>query len=96
MVRVDGPLILVARASERVFVGFAIFFALLFFPVSRIGFDGMLYRLGGAEESYGTVASDTVEVDTQERAALIYPRSAAKEASTRGLRGGYSLIGDRK
>ncbi len=57
--------------SERVFVGFAIFFALLFFPVSRIGFDGMLFRLGGAEEPYGTVVSvadgDTVEVETQGR-----------------------------
>lgn len=61
--------------SERVFVGFAVAFALLFFPVSRVGFDGLLYRLGGAEAPYGTVVTvtdgDTIEVDTQGRTTPI-------------------------
>ena len=55
--------------SERVFVAFALAFALLFYPVSRVGFDGLLHRMGGSDALYGTVTGvadgDTVEVETQ-------------------------------
>lgn len=67
----DEYRVLSGGTSERVFVGFAIAFAILFFPVSRVGFDGLLYRLGGAEEPYGTVVAatdgDTIDVETQGR-----------------------------
>ncbi|QYJ15610.1 hypothetical protein Rxycam_01434 [Rubrobacter xylanophilus DSM 9941] len=57
--------------SERVFVALALIFALLFYPVSRVGFDGLVYRLGGADTLYGTVTKvtdgDTIEVETQGR-----------------------------
>ena len=53
--------------SERVFVAVALVLALLFYPVSRVGFDGLIYRLGGADEVYGnvtqTIDGDTVEVE---------------------------------
>ncbi|MBX6763710.1 MAG: metal-dependent hydrolase [Rubrobacteraceae bacterium] len=57
--------------SERVFVALALILALLFYPVSRVGFDGLIYRLGGADTLYGTVTKvtdgDTIEVETQGR-----------------------------
>lgn len=43
--------------SETVFVAVAL--ALLFYPVSRVGFDGLLYRLGGADQVYGRVTKVT-------------------------------------
>ena len=43
--------------SERVFVAFALVFALLFYPVSRIGFGGLIYRMGGADRLYGRITS---------------------------------------
>jgi len=53
--------------SERVFVAVALVVALLFYPVSRVGFDGLLYRLGGADQVYGKVKKvtdgDTVSVE---------------------------------
>jgi endonuclease YncB( thermonuclease family) len=53
--------------SERVFVAVALVVALLFYPVSRVGFDGLLYRLGGADQVYGKVTKvtdgDTVSVE---------------------------------
>jgi len=53
--------------SERVFVALALVFTLLFYPVSRIGFDGLIYRLGGSEQLYGRVTSvtdgDTITVE---------------------------------
>ena len=53
--------------SERVFVALALVVALLFYPVSRVGFDGLIYRLGGADQVYGKVArvtdGDTVSVE---------------------------------
>lgn len=59
------------RGSERVFVAFALVLALLFYPISRVGFDGLLYRLGGEDEVYGEVArvidGDIVEVEVQGR-----------------------------
>src|SRR3712207_3665740 len=39
--------------SERVFVALALFFALILYPVSRLGFDGLIYRLGGSDQLYG-------------------------------------------
>ncbi len=57
--------------SERVFVVLALAFALLFYPVSRVGFDGLIYRMGGDDQLYGRVTQvtdgDTIEVETQGR-----------------------------
>lgn len=53
--------------SERLFVALALAFALLFYPVSRVGFDGLIQRMGGADQVYGEVADvtdgDTVDVE---------------------------------
>ena len=57
--------------SEKVFVALALVLALLFYPVSRVGFDGLIYRLGGSDQLYGRVTrvtdGDTVTVETQGR-----------------------------
>ena len=57
--------------SERVFVALALVFAGLFYPVSRVGFDGLLYRMGGDDTLYGEVVKvtdgDTITVETQGR-----------------------------
>jgi endonuclease YncB( thermonuclease family) len=54
-------------ASERVFVVVALALALLFYPVSRVGFDGLIYRMGGADQVYGKVQKvtdgDTISVE---------------------------------
>ncbi|BBL79457.1 hypothetical protein RxyAA322_13110 [Rubrobacter xylanophilus] len=61
--------------SERVFVALALMFALLFYPVSRVGFDGLIYRLGGADTLYGRVTKvidgDTIEVEAQGRSTPV-------------------------
>jgi endonuclease YncB( thermonuclease family) len=61
--------------SERVFVALALVFALLFYPVSRVGFDGLIYRLGGSDELYGEVTKvtdgDTITVETQGRSTPV-------------------------
>ena len=53
--------------SERVFVAVVLVLALLFYPVSRMGFDGLLYRLGGVDQVYGKVSKitdgDTISVE---------------------------------
>jgi len=53
--------------SERAFVIVVLALGLLFYPVSRMGFDGLLYRLGGADQVYGRVTKvtdgDTVSVE---------------------------------
>lgn len=53
--------------SERVFVAFALVFALLLYPVSRVGFEGLIYRLGGDDLLYGRVTKvtdgDTITVE---------------------------------
>jgi membrane-bound metal-dependent hydrolase YbcI (DUF457 family) len=53
--------------SERVFLAVAVILALLFYPVSRVGFDGLIYRMGGADQVYGKVTKvtdgDTVSVE---------------------------------
>jgi endonuclease YncB( thermonuclease family) len=57
--------------SERVFIALALALALLFYPVSRVGFDGLIYRMGGSDQLYGEVTKvtdgDTIEVETQGR-----------------------------
>ncbi len=61
--------------SERVFVAFALVFALLFYPVSRVGFDGLIYRLGGDDQLYGRVTKvadgDTITVEAQGRSTPV-------------------------
>ena len=61
--------------SERVFVAFALVLALLFYPVSRVGFDGLIYRLGGDDELYGRVTKvsdgDTITVVAQGRSTPV-------------------------
>lgn len=53
--------------SERVFVALALTLALLFYPVSQVGFDGLIYRLGGEDQLYAKVTEvidgDTVRVE---------------------------------
>lgn len=53
--------------SERVFVAVALVLALLFYPVSKAGFDGLIYRMGGSDRVYGRVMKvtdgDTVSVE---------------------------------
>jgi endonuclease YncB( thermonuclease family) len=53
--------------SERAFVVVALAIALLFYPVSRVGFDGLIHRMGGADQVYGKVKKitdgDTVSVE---------------------------------
>jgi endonuclease YncB( thermonuclease family) len=50
-------------------------FALLFYPVSRVGFDGLIYRLGGSDQFYGIVTrvtdGDTITVETQGRSTPV-------------------------
>jgi endonuclease YncB( thermonuclease family)/membrane-bound metal-dependent hydrolase YbcI (DUF457 family) len=61
--------------SERVFVAFALIFALLLYPVSRVGFDGLIYRLAGDDQLYGRVTKvtdgDTITVETQGRSTPV-------------------------
>jgi endonuclease YncB( thermonuclease family) len=61
--------------SERAFVAVALILALLFYPVSRVGFDGLIYRLGGSDQLYGKVMKvtdgDTVTVETQGRSTPV-------------------------
>ena len=61
--------------SERVFVALALVLALLFYPVSRVGFDGLIYRMGGSDQLYGRVTNvtdgDTVTVEIQGRSTPV-------------------------
>ncbi|MDQ5827050.1 MAG: metal-dependent hydrolase, partial [Chloroflexota bacterium] len=61
--------------SERVFVAVAVIFALLLYPVSRVGFDGLIYRLGGSDQLYGEVTKvtdgDTITVEAQGRSTPV-------------------------
>ena len=58
-------------------MAFALFFALLFYPVSRVGFDGLIYRMGGDDQLYGKVTrvtdGDTITVETQGRSTRPSP-----------------------
>ena len=48
-------------------MAFALVFALLLYPVSRVGFEGLIYRLGGDDQLYGRVTNvtdgDTITVE---------------------------------
>jgi endonuclease YncB( thermonuclease family) len=48
---------------------------LLFYPVSRVGFNGLIHRLGGDDHLYGKVTKvtdgDTITVETQGRSTLV-------------------------
>jgi endonuclease YncB( thermonuclease family)/membrane-bound metal-dependent hydrolase YbcI (DUF457 family) len=61
--------------SERAFVALALILALLFYPVSRGGFDGLIYRMGGSDQLYGRVTKvtdgDTITVETQGRSTPV-------------------------
>jgi endonuclease YncB( thermonuclease family) len=47
----------------------------LFYQVSGVGFDGMIYRLGGADQLYGRVTKvtdgDTITIETQGRSTPV-------------------------
>jgi endonuclease YncB( thermonuclease family) len=53
--------------SEQVLVIVVLVLAFFFYPVSRVGFDGLIYRLGGADQVYGRVTKvtdgDTISVE---------------------------------
>ena len=53
----------------------ALVFALLLYPVSRVGFDGLIYRLGGSDQLYGRVTrvadGDTITVEIGSRSTPV-------------------------
>jgi endonuclease YncB( thermonuclease family) len=59
-------------SSETVFIAVVFVLALLFYPVSRAGFDGLIYRMGGADQVYGKVTKvtdgDTISVEVYGKA----------------------------
>jgi membrane-bound metal-dependent hydrolase YbcI (DUF457 family) len=63
----DDYRVVSGSGSERVFVIVVLVLALLFYPVSRAGFDGLIYRLGGADQVYDKVTKvtdgDTISVE---------------------------------
>jgi len=63
----DEYRVVTGSGSEAVFVAVVLVLAALFGPVSVMGFDGLLYRLGGADQVYGRVTKvtdgDTISVE---------------------------------
>jgi endonuclease YncB( thermonuclease family) len=63
----DEYRVVTGSGSEAVFVAVVFVLAGLFYPVSGVGFDGLLYRLGGADQVYGRVTKvtdgDTISVE---------------------------------
>jgi endonuclease YncB( thermonuclease family) len=63
----DEYRVVTGSGSETVFLVVVLVLAVLFFFVSRTGFDGLLYHLGGADQVYGRVTKvtdgDTVSVE---------------------------------
>ena len=63
----DDYRIVTGSDSERIFVIVVLVLSLLFYPVSRVGFDGLIYRLGGSDQVYGKVMKvtdgDTISVE---------------------------------
>ena len=63
----DEYRVVTGSGSEAVFVGVVFVLAILFAPVSVMGFDGLLYHLGGADQVYGKVQKvtdgDTISVE---------------------------------
>jgi endonuclease YncB( thermonuclease family) len=62
----DEYRVVTGSGSEAVFVAAVAVLVLLFAPVSVMGFDGLLYRLSGADQVYGRVTKvtdgDTISV----------------------------------
>ena len=62
----DEYRVVTGSGSEAVFLAVVLVLAALFGPVSVMGFDGLLYRLGGADQVYGRVTKvtdgDTISV----------------------------------
>jgi endonuclease YncB( thermonuclease family) len=62
----DEYRVVTGTGSEAVFVAAVAVLVLLFAPVSVMGFDGLLYRLSGADQVYGRVITvtdgDTISV----------------------------------
>ena len=76
----DDYRVVSGSGSERVFVIVVLVLALLFYPVSRLGFDGLIYRLGGADQVYGKKASDYTERELTDRVVrLEIPRIGDSE-----------------
>jgi endonuclease YncB( thermonuclease family) len=71
----SGYRVMTGGNSERVFVAFALLLALTFYPVSRVGFDGLIYRMGGSDQLYGRVTKvtdgDTIRVEVGGRSAPV-------------------------
>jgi endonuclease YncB( thermonuclease family) len=63
----DDYRVVPGSGSERVFVIVVFVLALLFYPVSRVGFDGLIYLLGGEDQAFGKVTKvtdgDTISVE---------------------------------
>ena len=58
--------IVAGSGSEGAFVAVVLVLAVMFYPVSKMGFDGLIYRLGGVDQVYGKVTrvtdGDTISV----------------------------------
>src|SRR3712207_7921790 len=48
----DEYRIVAGSGSEGAFLAVALVLAVMFYPVSKVGFDGLIYRLGGADQVY--------------------------------------------
>jgi endonuclease YncB( thermonuclease family) len=63
----DEYRVVTGSGSEAVFLAVVAVLVFLFGPVSRMGFDGLLYRLGGADQVYGRVTKvtdgDTISIE---------------------------------
>ena len=63
----DEYRVVTGTGSEAAFIVVVIVLGVLFAPVSMMGFDGLLYRLGGADQVYGRVTKvtdgDTISVE---------------------------------
>ncbi len=63
----DEYRVVTGTGSEATFIVAAIVLGALFAPVSMMGFDGLLYRVGGADQVYGRVTKitdgDTISVE---------------------------------
>jgi len=58
--------IVAGSGSEGAFVAVVLVLAVMYYPVSKMGFDGLIYRIGGADQVYGKVMKvidgDTISV----------------------------------
>jgi endonuclease YncB( thermonuclease family) len=62
----DEYRIVAGSGSVGAFLAVALVLAVMFYPVSKVGFDGLIYRLGGADQVYaratGVTDGDTISV----------------------------------